>query len=132
MWRLRRTMPCGTTSRCYDDVDESALITFCQGELIKYMSKFSNELPDASRRNEKGYPWLFFHIRHTWGGGLLVTLVVIAISGAFYLWYSQSGNDTSPDSTAGLGYAVIGTIFFILAALLYSLRRHSRSRFIGP
>jgi len=95
------------------------------------MSKSSNELPDASSRKEKGYPWLFFHIRHTWGGGLLVTLVVIAISGAFYLWYSQSGNDTSPDSTAGLGYAVIGTIFFILAALLYSLRRRSRKRAIG-
>ncbi len=99
------------------------------------MSKSSNELPDtdtaASWRNEKGYPWLFFHIRHTWGAGLVVTLVVIAISGAFYLWYSQSGNDTAPDSTAGLGYAVIGTIFFILAALLYSLRRRSRKRAIG-
>ena len=97
------------------------------------MSKSSKELPDtaASWRNEKGYPWLFFHIRHTWGAGLLVTLVVIAISGAFYLWYSQSGNDTSPDSTAGLGYAVLGTIFFILAALLYSLRRRSRKRAIG-
>src|SRR5260370_11881811 len=95
------------------------------------MSKSSNELPDtaASWRNEKGYPWLFFHIRHIWGG-LLVTLVAIAISCAFYLWYSQSGNDTSPDSTAGLGYAVIGTIFFILAALLYSLRRLSRKRAI--
>src|SRR2546429_3303236 len=99
------------------------------------MSKSSNELPDtdtaASWRNEKGYPWLFLHIRHTWGAGLLVTLVVIAISGAFYLWYSQSGNDTAPDSTAGLGYAVIGTIFFILAALLYSLRRRSRKRAPG-
>src|SRR2546423_14725209 len=99
------------------------------------MSKSSNELPDtdtaASWHNEKGYPWLFFHIRHTWGAGLVVTLVVIAISGAFYLWYSQSGNDTSPDSAAGLGDAVIGTIFFILAAVLYSLRRRSRKRAIG-
>ena len=99
------------------------------------MSKSSNELPDtdtpASWRNEKGYPWLFLHVRRTWCAGLVVTLVVIAISGAFYLWYSQSGNDTSPDSTAGLGYAVIGTIFFILAALLYSLRRRSRRRAIG-
>jgi len=97
------------------------------------MSKSSKELPDtaASWRNEKGYPWLSLHVRHTWGAGLVVTLVVIAISGAFYLWYSQSGNDTSPDSAAGLGYAVIGTIFFILAALLYSLRRRSRRRAIG-
>ena len=95
--------------------------------------KPSNEIPDTdvSLRSEKGYPWLFFHVRHTWGAGLVVTLVVIAISAAFYLWYSQSGNDTSPDSAAGLGYAVIGTIFFILAAVLYSLRRRSRKRAIG-
>src|SRR2546428_10754089 len=95
------------------------------------MSKSSNELPDTSWHTERGYPWLFFHVRHTWGTGLIVTLIVIAISGAFYLWYSQSGNDTSPDSAAGLGYAVIGTIFFILAAVLYSLRRRSRRRAIG-
>jgi hypothetical protein len=82
-------------------------------------------------RGEKGYPWLFFHPEHRWRTGLLVTLIVIAISGAFYLWYSQSGNDTSPDSSAGLGYAVIGTIFFILAAVLYSFRRRSRKRAIG-
>lgn len=99
------------------------------------MLKSSNELPviDTAelRRSEKGYPWLFFHIRRTWGAGLVVTLVVVAISGAFYLWYSQSGNDTSPDSAAGLGYAALGTVFFILAALLYSLRRRSRKRAIG-
>ena len=99
------------------------------------MLKSSNELPvidtAESRRSERGYPWLFFHIRRTWGAGLVVTLVVVAISGAFYLWYSQSGNDTSPDSAAGLGYAALGTVFFILAALLYSLRRRSRKRAIG-
>jgi len=99
------------------------------------MLKSSHELPGIdsteSRRGERGYPWLFFHIRRTWSAGLVVTLFVLGISGAFYLWYSQSGNDTSPDSTAGLGYAVLGTIFFILAALLYSLRRRSRRRAIG-
>ena len=99
------------------------------------MLKSTDELTGTdnteSWRSEKGYPWLFFHIRHTWSVGLVVTLVVIAVSGAFYLWYIQSGNDTSPDSAAGLGYAVIGTIFFILAALLYTLRRRSRKRAIG-
>jgi fumarate reductase subunit D len=97
--------------------------------------KSSTELPDTdtatSRRSEKGYPWLFFHAGRTWGTGLIVTLLVTAISGTFYLWYTQAGNDTSPDSEAGLAYAVIGTLFLILAAVLYSLRRRSRKRVVG-
>ena len=97
--------------------------------------KSSTELPDTdtatSRRSEKGYPWLFFHAGRPWGTGLIVALLVTAISGTFYLWYTQAGNDTSPDSEAGLAYAVIGTLFLILAAVLYSLRRRSRKRVIG-
>src|SRR5947209_15205849 len=82
-------------------------------------------------RSEKAYSWLFFHAGCTWGTGLIVTLLVTGISGTFYVWYSQAGNDTSPDSPAGLSYAVIGTIFLILAALLYSLRRRSHKRAPG-
>ena len=97
--------------------------------------KSSTELPDTgtatSRRSEKDYPWLFFHARRTWGTGLIVTLLVTAISGTFYLWYTQAGNDTYPDSEAGLAYAVIGTLFLILATVLYSLRRRSRKRVVG-
>src|SRR5437868_10112707 len=90
---------------------------------------FSNNRPSQS--GEKGYPWLFLHMRSSWGIGLAVALVVCGLSGAFYIWYSQSGFDTSPDSWAGLGYAVIGTIFLLLAVTLYSLRRRLRKRVVG-
>ena len=62
---------------------------------------------------------------------LPIALLVCALSGAFYIWYSQSGYDTTPDSWAGLGYATFGTIFLILAAVLYSIRRRLRKRAIG-
>src|SRR5579863_1155673 len=82
-------------------------------------------------RGEKGYSWLFLYPTRSWSGGLIVTLLVIAVGGAFYLWYNHPGNDTSPDGTAGLVYACIGTVFFTLAAILYSLRRRSRKRSVG-
>jgi hypothetical protein len=85
------------------------------------------ELPLSNNRfsqhGERGYPWLFFHVRKSWGVGLLVLLIVSGLSGAFYVWYSLSGYDTVPDSGAGLVYGVIGTIFLVLAAVLYTLRR---------
>jgi hypothetical protein len=82
-------------------------------------------------RGEKGYSWLYLNITGSWCLGLLVMLLVIAGGGAFYLWYDHAGNDTSPAGTAGLVYAFIGTGFFILAAILYSLRRRSRKRGVG-
>jgi len=94
-----------------------------------------NEYPTTSTQSshsrEKGYPWLFFHLRSSWGTRLLLALLVCVLSGAFYIWYGQSGYDTTPDSWAGLGYAVLGTIFLILAAVLYSIRRRLRKRTIG-
>jgi hypothetical protein len=80
---------------------------------------------------EKGYPWFFFHIGRAQSIGLLVTLIIVGASGAFYLWYNQSGNDAAPDSNVGLGYGIAGTLCFMLAALLYTLRRHSRKRSVG-
>lgn len=85
----------------------------------------------TSQAGESGYPWLFFYARRSWFIGLIVTLFVIGLSGAFYIWYSQSGNDTGPDSIAGLSYATAGTIFLILALVLYSLRRRLRKRAVG-
>ncbi|HVB25234.1 MAG TPA: hypothetical protein VNG51_25075 [Ktedonobacteraceae bacterium] len=82
-------------------------------------------------RGEKGYSWLYLYITRSWSIALLVTLLVIAIGGAFYLWYDHPGNVTTPDGTAGLVYAFIGTGFFILAAILYSLRRRSHKRNTG-
>lgn len=93
--------------------------------------EYSTTSTQSSRSGERGYPLLFFYLRSSWGYRLLVALLVCALSGAFYIWYSQSGYDTTPDSWAGLGYATFGTIFLILAALLYSIRRRLRKRAIG-
>ncbi|HLJ34290.1 MAG TPA: hypothetical protein VKU38_11585 [Ktedonobacteraceae bacterium] len=82
-------------------------------------------------RSEKGYSWLYWNLTRSWSAGLFVTLIVVAAGGAFYLWYDHPGNDTTPDGTAGLVYAFIGTGFFILAAILYSVRRRSHKRSTG-
>jgi hypothetical protein len=84
----------------------------------------------TAQTGESGYPWLFFYARRSWVSGLIVTLFMIGLAGAFYIWYSQSGNDTAPDGINQTGYATAGTIFLILALVLYSLRR-LRKRAIG-
>ena len=94
-------------------------------------SEYSTTSTQSSRSGERGYPLLFFYLRSPRGYRLLAALLVCALSGAFYIWYSQSGYDTMPDSWAGLGYATFGTIFLILAAVLYSIRRRLRKRAIG-
>ena len=94
-------------------------------------NEYTTTSTQSSHSSEKGYPWLFFHPRSSWGTRLLLALLVCVLSGAFYIWYGQSGYDTTPDSWAGLGYAVLGTIFLILAAVLYSIRRRLRKRTIG-
>jgi hypothetical protein len=71
---------------------------------------------------------IFFHSNAKWRIGLLVMLLVIGISGAFYFWYSHNANDASPDSIVGFGYAILGTTFLLLAAILYSIRRRSRNK----
>lgn len=85
----------------------------------------------TSQTRETGYPWLFLYAGRSWTIGLVVTLLVIGLGGAFYVWYDRPGNNTAPGSIVGLGYAVVGTIFLILAAVLYSLRRRLRKRVIG-
>lgn len=84
-----------------------------------------------SLRGEKGYDWLFFYPTRSWWIGLMVTLLIIIASGAFYFWYDRPGNNTTPDGTVGLIYAGVGTVFFILAGVMYSLRRRSRKRGVG-
>ena len=75
-----------------------------------------------------GYSWLFFSGMQAWFLRFFVILVVAGIGGALYVWYTQHSNDVSPDSIAGYTYAIIGTIFLLLAAVLYSLRRRSRKK----
>ncbi|HLX40604.1 MAG TPA: hypothetical protein VKR42_08725 [Ktedonobacteraceae bacterium] len=84
-----------------------------------------------ARHSEKGYPLLFFHPQKSCVTTLLTMIVIIGAGIAAYIWYSHSSFDTTPDSTAGLAYGVIGTVFFLLAAISYSVRRRSRKRAMG-
>lgn len=83
-------------------------------------------------KGEVGYSWLSLSA----GGGsalrVFVTLLLLAGGIAFYLWYSRVSNDVSPDSIAGYSYAILGTLFMILAAILFSLRRRrTKKRAVG-
>jgi hypothetical protein len=87
--------------------------------------------PMPIREGEKGYSWLFFYTGWPSIRGLIVTLLVIGMSGGFYLWYSHYGDDPTPNGTVGLGYAFAGITFLLCAALAYTLRRRLRKRNVG-
>src|SRR6266513_2978519 len=59
---------------------------------------------------------------------LLVIFLGVAVGVVFFVWYIQHSNDVSPDSIAGYTYAIIGTLFLLLAAILYSLKRRSHKK----
>ena len=59
---------------------------------------------------------------------LLVIFPGVAVGIVFFVWYIQHSNDVSPDSIAGYTYAIIGTLFLLLAAVLYSLKRRSHKK----
>ncbi len=81
---------------------------------------------------ETGYNWLFFVGGEAWYVRLLIIFLGVAVGVVFYVWYIQHSNDASPDSIAGYTYAIIGTIFLLLAAVLYSLKRRShKKRIVG-
>ncbi len=80
------------------------------------------------RKGETGYSWLFFAGGRTWFRRLVVILLGTGSGVAFYVWYTQQSNDAAPDSLAGYAYAITGTIFLLLAAFLYALRRRSHSK----
>lgn len=77
---------------------------------------------------EAGYPLLFFSAGQNWVIRFLVTLLGVALSTGVFVWYSHFSNDSSPDSVLGYAYATIGTIFIVLAAILFSMRRRSKRR----
>src|SRR5947208_13499221 len=63
---------------------------------------------------------------------LFFILLGVAVGVVFFVWYIQHSNDVSPDSIAGYTYAIIGTLFLLLAAVLYSLKRRShKKRIVG-
>jgi len=74
-------------------------------------------------QGERGYLWVFFHHGRSWGRGLLMTLLVISVSGTFYVWYRHFGNDVAPDSPVGYIYAIAGTVCFVFAGTHYMFRR---------
>jgi len=76
---------------------------------------------------ETGYSLLFF-AGNAWFKRFLVIFVGVVIGVVFYVWYSQHSNDVSPDSIAGYSYAIIGTLFLLLAAFLYTLKRRSHKK----
>src|SRR6266513_2375267 len=84
-----------------------------------------------SEKEGRGYPWLFFHPNNQWKLSLLVSLVILAISVAFFIWCTRVSNDTGGDSFAGLVFAIAGTVFLSLAAVGFSRRRHARKRSVG-
>ena len=86
---------------------------------------------NREHEGESGYPRLFFYPTGAWALAFIITLLAIGGGAAFYVWYMRPGADTFPGSTVGLIYAVIATIFFVLAAAGYALRRRSRKRAVG-
>src|SRR5712692_8668312 len=108
--------------RCYDDVAQSAPATLRVGGIMAFTSQ-----PEANKR-ETGYSWLFFSERRTGIVRLVFTLLGIVLGIAFSAWYTRYGNDASPDSPVGYAYAIPGTLFLVLASVLYSLRRRVRKK----
>lgn len=77
---------------------------------------------------ETGYNWSFFVGGEGWFKRSLVIFLGVTVGVVFFVWYIQHSTDISPDSIAGYAYAIIGTLFLLLAAVSYSLKRRSRKK----
>ncbi|HEY6539743.1 MAG TPA: hypothetical protein VIZ18_02355 [Ktedonobacteraceae bacterium] len=81
---------------------------------------------------ETGYSWLHFSPGVGQALRVFLTLALMAGGIAFYMWYGRHNSDASPDSIAGYAFAITGTLFAILAGILYSRRRRShKKRVVG-
>src|SRR5947209_12737174 len=76
-------------------------------------------------QGETGYSWFSFNGGCSQVVRLLFTFIVIGGGIAFYIWYSRNSDDASPDSIAGYGYAIVGTLFVVLAGIRFTRRRRS-------
>jgi hypothetical protein len=83
----------------------------------------------SSRAGEK-YSWFFLDLSSAWVVSFLSTVAVIALSIVLFVLYSHLSNDHTPDSFAGYTYAIVGTLFMLLATVGYA-RRRSRKRAVG-
>ncbi len=62
---------------------------------------------------------------------LLVTILILGAGIAFYAWYSRTSPDASPDSIAGYAFAILGSLFAILAGVLFARRRRLHKKRVG-
>src|SRR5215472_1412680 len=90
-----------------------------------------NERAEHMQQGETGYSWLFSYLGRTFVFGLLVTLLVIGVSGTLYWWYSRYGEDPTPSGSVGLSYGLMGLAFLVLAGTLYSIRRRFQNNAVG-
>lgn len=79
-----------------------------------------------SERGERGYPWFSFDPSNRWKLTLLVSLLILAVSIGFFVWGTHVSNDMGGDSFVGLVFAIASTVFMMMAAIAFSLRRRTR------
>ena len=97
-----------------------------------YRDSFEHDdMSSNDKKSERGYPWFFSYLSPARVQTVLITLFVLGVSGAGYVWYSRNGSDPYPDSIVGLAFAIAGTLCFACAGILYTLQRRSRKRAIG-
>src|SRR2546429_6086851 len=80
---------------------------------------------------ERGYSWSFFHASSPWKRSFVISLLILALCVGFFVWSTRVSNDMGGDSFAGLVLAVVGTVFMIMAAVGFTLRRQARKRHVG-
>jgi hypothetical protein len=86
-------------------------------------------LNQRERNNgETGYNWPFFVGGEGWYKRSLFIFLGVTLGVVFFVWYIQHSNDVSPDSIAGYTYAIIGTLFLLLAAVSYTIKRRSHKK----
>ncbi|MBE3561001.1 MAG: hypothetical protein IMW89_17525, partial [Ktedonobacteraceae bacterium] len=62
---------------------------------------------------------------------IAITTLLIVLAVAYFVWFSRTSNDPTPDSFAGYLFAISGTVVLLLAAVRYSMHRRSRKRTVG-
>jgi hypothetical protein len=85
-----------------------------------------------TRKSSTGekYSWFFLDLSSTWAVSFVFTLAVIVLSVVLFVLYGHLSNDPTPDSFAGYTYAIVGTLFMLMATVGYA-RRRSRKRAVG-
>jgi hypothetical protein len=80
---------------------------------------------------EKKHSSFFRDPAPNWTACFLFTLVVITLGIVLFVLLGLLDNDPTPDSLIGYTYAIVGTLFMLIAAIAYTRFRQSRKRAIG-